>query len=777
MPSRSHLSSYVPGFELEESSSAIEGFPNSRVSSTTYTRNAPVKPAAELSRPLKRRRTAGLNTRYDNMIEQVNMMYSSPGSASESRRKRTFSSGSSSVSTRDVPKTPLDAYSRFQEGRLGKDFAVIKLTEPTRELRDDTEPSSDTVDEVGVRAKTPGPIPDWLSSTLSRLDSRHPLRRVMPAVDSPFNPEVGNDPVFPAKESGDDTPGQPDAEEDTVFAFQPPPPEVYNVPFWTDVSPQQDLEAASSDTLFAPESAADSRTAFLEPALPIYRSSSVTSSRALQTPFDSVAQDDMYAMSPRFAVPFSTPGPGKTALARTKASEVPLSPMDASTLARPYSPDLADASPTLLHDETNSHPANSRPSPEFSPVNSRHYHNDSFGKRHGFPATSNEVTSAFGSYNDAMLWEPQAGDYLGEANVFSRSRSPGERRHSNIALVGDQASFQTVRDPRTADRDQVLDAISSPSYVPRFPSIDHILKQKEIDNIFSTPGPTYRAYFDSPTEDPSSSPPSSPHIYPLDENLDFQWTPFLQGNRSEGGHRQHGRAVSQTNFQHSGYDVDFAVDRLDAAQIPPVHQEQPEKQAHIYEYPLARDSPSGPLEPSADAALDDWEIRTRARMSMAHRTPVDEELQPTQTEQISQESEEPIFAFAPAPGIFVSPLRDGQTESTSDTQSDLHHNSVGQDSEEKRDAEVPLENPTAQMTTSNEQACHLFDSTCTMLPGTYRRPADIGDPPKTPVKDPSKRVATEMPISMLNARLLGLGRRKSVEDEESERDSIESWPG
>ncbi|KAA1471668.1 hypothetical protein DENSPDRAFT_129175 [Dentipellis sp. KUC8613] len=147
MPSRSHLSAYVPNFELEESSSALEGFPNSRVSLTTYTRNVQVKPAAELSRPLKRRRTAGLNSRYDNMIEQVNMMYRSPAGVPKPRRKRASSSGSSSVSTRDVPQTPLDAYSRLQEGRLGKDFAVIKLSEPTREHRDDTALFHDVVPE------------------------------------------------------------------------------------------------------------------------------------------------------------------------------------------------------------------------------------------------------------------------------------------------------------------------------------------------------------------------------------------------------------------------------------------------------------------------------------------------------------------------------------------------------------------------------------------------------------------------------------------------------
>ncbi|KAA1471667.1 hypothetical protein DENSPDRAFT_129152 [Dentipellis sp. KUC8613] len=382
--------------------------------------------------------------------------------------------------------------------------------------------------------------------------------------------------------------------------------------------------------------------------------------------------------------------------------------MDTSPSAVPYSPDLTYASPILLHYAADSYLASSRPSPAFSPVNSRQYRDNSFGRRDGSPAWNNEA-SASGFYNDTMFWEPQTADYLGEAKVFSRAHSPGERSHSDIMPEGDVTSFSTGRDPPMANQDQVLDASRSPSYTSRFPSIDHILKQKVVDNMFSTPGPTYRAYFDSPTEDPSSSPPSSPHIYPLDEKLDFHWTPFLQGDRSESTHGRPEHPVS-LNLHRSKYDPEYPVDHreaeelTDTANFSPALQEQ--EQARIYEPAYAPGSAAGSLTgTSADVALDGWEICTQARKSMADGTPADGSMQPATNEQAGQEPEEPVFAFAPAPGIFVSPLRDNQTESTSDTQPDPHPNSSGQDSTEKKYTEVPPEDPIARVPTSTEQVC------------------------------------------------------------------------
>jgi hypothetical protein len=57
------------------------------------------------------------------MIEQVNIVYTSP----RTRRKRTRSVGSSSVSMYDAPQTPVDAYNSLDGGRLGATFSLIKI--------------------------------------------------------------------------------------------------------------------------------------------------------------------------------------------------------------------------------------------------------------------------------------------------------------------------------------------------------------------------------------------------------------------------------------------------------------------------------------------------------------------------------------------------------------------------------------------------------------------------------------------------------------------------
>lgn len=76
--------------------------------------------------PLKRRKTLGLNTRFDRMLSQVNVTHSY-SSDPKARPKRVRSSGSSSVSSYDLPKTPVDAYSHLRENRLGGDFSVLKM--------------------------------------------------------------------------------------------------------------------------------------------------------------------------------------------------------------------------------------------------------------------------------------------------------------------------------------------------------------------------------------------------------------------------------------------------------------------------------------------------------------------------------------------------------------------------------------------------------------------------------------------------------------------------
>ena len=61
------------------------------------------------------------------MIKSVNSTLSYRTSSPASSRKRIQSSGTSSVSSHDVPKTPIDAYSNPHPVKLGKDFSVLKM--------------------------------------------------------------------------------------------------------------------------------------------------------------------------------------------------------------------------------------------------------------------------------------------------------------------------------------------------------------------------------------------------------------------------------------------------------------------------------------------------------------------------------------------------------------------------------------------------------------------------------------------------------------------------
>jgi hypothetical protein len=83
--------------------------------------------------PYKRQKTIGLNSRFDLMLERINLTLQDPQTSmtavpSRQGRARARSNGSSSVSSGyDLPKTPVDTYNGLEDGRLGQTFSVIKM--------------------------------------------------------------------------------------------------------------------------------------------------------------------------------------------------------------------------------------------------------------------------------------------------------------------------------------------------------------------------------------------------------------------------------------------------------------------------------------------------------------------------------------------------------------------------------------------------------------------------------------------------------------------------
>ncbi len=138
-------------------------------------------------RPAKRQRTDGLNSRFDRMIQTVNTLHATPNSATRSRRQRATSS--SSATTYDAPRTPVDAYNAFDGGALGEDFSVLKMDGAGAPVRDHDDPFDRSAfcdwDEDSPRTTdATRSLPPWLRGTITTLGSKHPLRLLLPTSDS-----------------------------------------------------------------------------------------------------------------------------------------------------------------------------------------------------------------------------------------------------------------------------------------------------------------------------------------------------------------------------------------------------------------------------------------------------------------------------------------------------------------------------------------------------------------------------------------------------------------
>ncbi|KAG1816132.1 uncharacterized protein BJ212DRAFT_212771 [Suillus subaureus] len=178
---------------------------------------------------LKRRKTLGLNTRFDRMLAQVNVthLYSSDP---KTRRKRARSSGSSSISSYDLPKTPVDAYS--YEDRLGSDISVLKMNQRA------SNPAKSPLVQRKLKAYRKGSqvqaptksLPMWLASTFSALEPEHPLRELLP-------PSLAHEDMIEARTRNEPRPYSEEVRTNRMFAFSP---------FDTDVQENNDAAHGAS---------------------------------------------------------------------------------------------------------------------------------------------------------------------------------------------------------------------------------------------------------------------------------------------------------------------------------------------------------------------------------------------------------------------------------------------------------------------------------------------------------------------------------------------------
>ncbi|KAI9068264.1 hypothetical protein FKP32DRAFT_173430 [Trametes sanguinea] len=165
-------------------------------------------PNSDLLRSAKRRRTDGLNDRFDRMIQTVNVMHGSSSMSRRSDRRRIKST--SSATDHGAPQTPVVAYSKVEGGRPGHNVLKMQHSQSSAGHSDMFDPAA-----FRERMHPTDTVPPWLTGTLSSLDSKHPLRLLVPAPDALPG---GSSPS--ALESSSDPPLTLGVDE-SPFAFSP----------------------------------------------------------------------------------------------------------------------------------------------------------------------------------------------------------------------------------------------------------------------------------------------------------------------------------------------------------------------------------------------------------------------------------------------------------------------------------------------------------------------------------------------------------------------------
>ncbi|KAI0743603.1 hypothetical protein C8Q80DRAFT_1272276 [Daedaleopsis nitida] len=114
-------------------------------------------------------------------------MHVSPTTSSHSLRPRgPRAESSSSGVTYDIPTTPVDLLGGSDNGNLGEHFSVLKMKNP-RSVHgiDPFDRSAFGAGEDYQLDELMKPLPTWLEGTISALGAKHPLRLLLPAGEHP----------------------------------------------------------------------------------------------------------------------------------------------------------------------------------------------------------------------------------------------------------------------------------------------------------------------------------------------------------------------------------------------------------------------------------------------------------------------------------------------------------------------------------------------------------------------------------------------------------------
>lgn len=465
-----------------------------------------------------------MNSRFDRMIETVNVIHGTQ-STSRSKRRRA-ASGSSSTASYDMPRTPVDVYSALEGGRLGEDFSVLKLRpfslqQESPDLGQTYRATPSTLDTT-TRYKSPQDAPPaWLTTTVATLGLNHPLRDLIPTPEAHILSSNVRDDAYIAPE-----PSLPlrhtriSRREDDVFAFRPPSQPVS--PPREDMSPHMLYQA---------------------PGIPQYRDDTT-----------SVTGHNIYDVGFNLPLHLSSP-------ASLHSPVIPPPHIQSPPLVSPFmlwddeQSDYEDGA-TLLQEAGN---LDSMPFSKPGPLASSKVHSSS-SRTFNSVNTGSMSSSVVDTYDTPTLTPPfsRPGPLVKPSSVVSNSTlSVDRRRPKSLAPPIVPVSLSRPARKKTESPSGSDDSIGRPPlagiswYSSPLSSSSLVLAHQAIvpPPVFhyTTPvhvtrpvQPTSRVYFDSPMEDPVSSDPLEESDYALDldyGSLDFRWERFdrTEDIRTEGG--------------------------------------------------------------------------------------------------------------------------------------------------------------------------------------------------------------------------------------------------
>lgn len=582
----------------------------------------------------RRKTTTGLNSRFDRMIETVNILHTSPTSSKSSRsggRRRAASSSSASAVEFEMPRTPVDAYS--PGGRLGPDFVVMKMR--------DSESSVDLGFSGRYAFETPSScdspsIPAWLSNTLSTLDTHHPLRRLM-YMDSTSH-EVApaatlESHVEPVDVPYHAPPAEQVADHEPIFAFN---------------APRGPAAEATARAIDAGPPASDRLVDSTEHGALL---------GLLELPFVSphcspILDGSMFTESP--LVPFSTPGPASSVSA-IPPSVFSLGSVRRSTnsfLASLHEANIAEQSGHEQHDYAFAAPTSSIASvqPASLIVAAANTGGDPFGVppgNHEDPLLS--IPPQLPDRGHALRMHYTASEYhdymraAGGAVQQTPSPTlddvmlPSMWRSAMQTGMGLSPIQRTTKSNTPQPRTEGWDIPQTPGLVDATP----------VRSVSARP---VRIYFDSPAEDPCSSDALDVESYVLPDDpasLDFKWEKFDRGR------------VGGTHTPDSSSDgIDPSVVATHRTPSVPEEQWVPRTPVLVTAYSSSSSGiPHLDKQPSEDNDDGTWIIPMPAASALSGAS-YPSRGHKAASGRIAESVCQPLQSvFAPAPGVSISPLR------------------------------------------------------------------------------------------------------------------------